>query len=531
MKTLTRLLSIMLIAGIIFTLLPTQMNVPYVTNSGSYNNFEINNKVLSLEYDPHINVTLISPTNHSLDIKGVLNITFEVHSTYSPLNLTVAVQGQYVSNYINRTINNGTVFVLINTTQYRDGQAYIDNWFRDTYGHLTHVVVEVFLNNHEAPKVEILSPTEGSRVTGLFNITLNISSDYAQVNLTVYVDGKETPEYNTTVVPSGIYNAAINGSRYTNGEHNVTVLVKTMEGLTDTNSTTLNFFDYIRFKITSNENYDVVSGIVNITLRVDAITDNNYAWLLVDNETDPQVNGIHIGNGTQIISFDSTKYDDGHHTILIILRDSSVHKWNRTVILTFDNHHEPNATWIGPTYWVVSGQVTFQVQINSDYSKVNVTVYIDDEIVPEYNNTEVSSGLFQFTIDTAKYSETKHTIKVVITTPEGLSYTLTHEIAFSNLSTFEIVSFVALIAVAFFLLLRRYRSGQPMHFVVWTVIFYALFVAGIMWSFGTKTLEDLYWHINLASVWSIGLVLIGLIIFIEVLESVLESTAEKETEE
>ncbi len=507
------------------------MNVPYMTNSGSYNNFEVNNKVLSLEYDPHINVTLISPTNHSVDIKGLLNITFEVHSTYSPLNLTVAVQGHYVSDYINRTINNGTVFVLINTTDYRDGQALIDNWFIDSYGHLTHVVVEVFLNNHEAPQVEILGPAEGSRVTGLFNLTLNISSDYAQVNLSVYVDQKITPEYNVTVVPSGIYNAAINASRYSNGEHNVSVVVRTMEGLTDSNFTMLNFFDYIRFKITSNENYDIVSGIVNITLRVDAITDNNRAWLLVDNVTDPQVNGIHIGNGTQIISFDSTKYDDGRHTIQIFLHDSTVHKWNQTVILTFDNHHEPNATWVGPTYWVVSGQVTFQVQINSDYPRVNVTVYIDDEIIPAYNNTEVSSGLFQFTIDTTQYSEAKHTIKVVITTPEGLEYTLTHEIAFSSLTIPEIVSFIVLIGIGLFLMFRRFRSGQPMKFVVWTSVFYAIFVAALMWSLGINTFEDLYWFINLASVWSIGLVFIFQIIAIGILESFIEKPEEEAKEE
>lgn len=531
MKRLTRLLSIMLIAGIVFTMLPVQMNMPYMTNSGSTKNIELNNKILSLEYDPHINVTLISPTNHSLDITGMLNITFEIHSTYSPLNLTTAIRGQYVPGYINRTINNGTVFVLINTTNYRDGQAYIDNWFRDTYNHLTHIVVEVFINNHGPPKVAIISPRKDSRVTGLFTITLNITSDYQYVNLTMFVDGKVTPEYNITQVPSGIYNAAINASRYTNGEHNVTALVRTMEGLTDSNYTMLNFFDYVRFRIISNENYDIVSGLVNITLRVDAITSNNRAWLYVDNQT-TEVNGIHIGNGTQIISFDSTKYSDGEHTILIVVHDSTVHKWNHTVILIFDNHHEPNATWVGPTYWVVSGQVTFLVQINADYPTVNITVYIDDEVVPQYNNTQVASGLARITIDTAQYSEGKHTIKIVVRTPEGLEYTLTHEIAFSSLTIEEIASLVILIAIGLFLMFRKYRKGKPMAFTAWTVIFYAIFVAGIMWSLGIKTLEDLYWYINLASVWSIGLSFIFVIIFVDILESLMQaSEATKEKEE
>ena len=55
------------------------------------------------------------------------------------------------------------------------------------------------VNNHAAPTVEIVAPDTEDLITGLTDITVNITSDYANVNVTIFVDGEIVEDYNNTL--------------------------------------------------------------------------------------------------------------------------------------------------------------------------------------------------------------------------------------------------------------------------------------------------------------------------------------------
>ncbi|MHA1661764.1 MAG: hypothetical protein ACTSVR_00745, partial [Candidatus Thorarchaeota archaeon] len=139
-----------------------------------------------------------------------------------------------------------------------------------------------------------------------------------------------------------------------------------------------------------------------------------------------------------------------------------------------------------------------------------VEVYVDDEIVAAYNNVsvDVSSGSFSFTIDVAAYSKTEHSVRVVMTTPEGDTAEVERVFGFASLRIEEIVSLGILIGLALIIPLLRKRQGYSIRTVLLVDAIFAVVVIGAFLVLGISTIPFLLWHVNLASIWAIGGILV-----------------------
>jgi len=107
-----------------------------------------------------------------------------------------------------------------------------------------------------------------------------------------------------------------------------------------------------------------------------------------------------------------------------------------------------------------------------------------------------------------KYSKWEHTVKVVVTTIEGQSAEVEDTFGFANFKLEEIVSGAIILIVAFAFPIIRWRRGQPILPVLIADIFFFVVVGGLFVAMGINSLATIMWHINLASIWTVGVALI-----------------------
>ncbi|NHJ14825.1 MAG: hypothetical protein EAX95_14185, partial [Candidatus Thorarchaeota archaeon] len=205
----------------------------------------------------------------------------------------------------------------------------------------------------------------------------------------------------------------------------------------------------------------------------------------------------------------TTKYAEGEHkfTFKAVAPNGYFFKWS--IILEVDNHGVPDVRFLSPKDDMVTGVASFTIEIVSTWDQVNITVYVDDEIVPSLNETLVNVGEYTFTIDTNAYSKWQHAIKVLVTTVEGETDEAEREFGFANFKVEEIISIAIILVLAFVYPITRWRRGLP---IIPVIIADILFVAVVMSLFlvaGINSWTTMVWHINLASIWAIGVAIIA----------------------
>ncbi len=469
----------------------------YVTNLAG---FDSNN----------ITVTLLSPANQS-QIVGTVNVTLNITSVNGPLNLTLFIDNEIYADYNKTLINPGVNNITINTTSLAEGNLNFTFLFenetfsppdRESY-HLVFLV-----NNHLEPHVTIVAPESEGNFTGMDNLTLNITADYPQVYLNISVNGEITPEYNQTLVPVGLANYTINGSRYENGENTIEVTVWTEEGLTATATRVLSFLDYIRFTVTGYYQYSEVAGKVNMSLKVFTPYDS-IKLSIFDQETETfLVSNVSLDLSSPVVTLDTTGLSEGEHNFTFVAYDDYGHSWTRYLLLVINNHGPPSVAIVSPKDDIVVGVATFTVDIDSTWDTVTLNVYIDGELVPSLTNLTVQPGLYNFTLDVSAYSKWQHTMKIVVETPEGLTAETTRDFGFASIRVEEIASGIVLLAVAFFIPIYRIKNRKPVaSMILLDVLFFAVTI-GIFIFLGVTSLSLAIWHFNLASIWAIGITLI-----------------------
>ena len=459
-----------------------------------------------------ISVDHQSPANEST-VSGIFDLVLLIGSDYDPLNFTLFVQGVIYPDYDNVHIGIREQTVPINTTSLDEGLLNFTMLFEyNVTGEDARAVYRLVfnVNNHGAPIIVILSPTEDQTVTGVFDLYLNITSTYEDLFLNVTVDGEITPEWNGTLISPGADYYTINSSRYENGGYTLGVTAYTGEGESTTTSVDVIFLDYMKIYFSSILSYDTISGgDAEIVLRVETPYENVTASLYVDGVLAEDVNNVTLYSGVNTIRFNTTVFPEGAHNITMRGYDAFGHVFTRRIILIFDNKGAPTLRFT-TTSAVMTGLARFVVEVDSDWTYVNVTVFVDGEIVPTYNNTpvDVSSGEFVFTIDVGAYSKTEHTVKVLMVTEEGDETEISRIFGFATIRIEEIISMVVIVAVAFLIPVSRWRKGQSLKPVLIADAIFLLVVVGMFIILGINTIAFLTWHINLASIWTIGSALI-----------------------
>ncbi|MHA1480306.1 MAG: hypothetical protein ACTSQZ_02635, partial [Candidatus Thorarchaeota archaeon] len=186
----------------------------------------------------NISVVLLNPAIQST-VSGTFDIELNITSDYELLNLTLFVEDEIYPDYNNSLIYNSTLItpvnvnVTVDTTLLAEGLLNFTLLFADnstgTIDNETYQL-DFLVDNHGAPSLEIIAPTTSDILTGITDLYLNVTTDYAEIFLNVTVDGEFVEDYNATLIPAGVGNYSLNGSAYENCIHSIYIIVYTEEG-------------------------------------------------------------------------------------------------------------------------------------------------------------------------------------------------------------------------------------------------------------------------------------------------------------
>ena len=451
-----------------------------------------------------------SPANQT-EVSGVFDLYLEIGSDYEPLEFTLFVGG-VIHQYNKTLLGIKNQIVPINTTGLDEGPQTFTLFFyyNQTGEDASATYTLVFtVNNHGAPQIVILSPETESTITGLTDLWLNITSTNPELYLNVTVDGVNCAEFNGTAIISGAFNYTFNSSKYENGNHEIVVIAYTGEGASASALIHLHFLDYVRVWISSIANYAVLKGDENIRLRVESAYENGTASFYLDGDPISGLQDVTIYPGSNNFDFNSTQYSEGEHDFMVVANDGFGHEWKARLIIIIDNKGAPTLLFATRDA-VVIGIATFTIDVESQWNDLVVEVFVDGEPVAAYENVtaDVSSGTYSFTLDVSNYAKTEHTVKVLMTTPEGDSAEVERTFGFASLRVEEIVSMGILLGLAIIIPLYRKRQGYSLRTILMVDAIFALVVGAIFLLIGISTLPFLLWHVNLASIWAIGGILV-----------------------
>jgi len=457
-----------------------------------------------------ITVDHLSPANQT-EVSGLFNLTLEIGSEYEPLEFTLFVDG-VIHEYNKSALGIKKQIVLINTTGLVEGPLNFTLlfYYNVTGEEAQAVYTLVFnVNNHLASTIIILDPTADSTVTGLVDLWLNVSSTHPELYLNITVDGEITEEFNRTAISVGAFNYTFNTSRYENGNHIIVITTCTGENVSSTTEINLVFLDYVRIWIAGLTSHDKISGDEDFNIRVETPYDNATVSFFINGTPVPNLQNITVYPGTNTITLNTTLYPEGIHEIMIVASDGFGYEWETSMILEIDNKGAPTIRY-ATNDAVMIGLAAFTIDVDSEWDELIVSIFVDDEVVSDYENVtvDVSSGSFTFYIDTGAYSKTEHTVRIVMTTSEGDNSEVERIFGFASLRFEEIISLGILVGLALIIPLFRKKQGHPIKTVLIVDTIFALVIIGATMMLGISTIPFLLWHVNMASIWAIGGILV-----------------------
>ena len=175
-------------------------------------------------------------------------------------------------------------------------------------------------------------------------------------------------------------------------------------------------------------NQSTVSGTFNMTVNITSVNGQLNLTLFIEGEIYADYNQTLIGVGENNITVDTTILSEGNLNFTMLFENETFTPTDResyTLVFNVDNHGPPTLELIGPEAdSTLTGLSDLLVNISSDYSQVHVNVTVNDEITQEYNQTPVSVGLRNLTIDCSRYENGVFDIRITIYTEEGLEVSI-----------------------------------------------------------------------------------------------------------
>ncbi|MGY5874856.1 MAG: hypothetical protein RTU30_03840 [Candidatus Thorarchaeota archaeon] len=480
----------------------------WYNSSGTYDSktYQVN-YIIDNDASP-LTVFLVSPTVGST-VSGTLSILLDVGSDYGPVNVTLYVDGEIdYPDYDNDLIDSGIVNVTIDTLVLSEGELNFTFAFEYNSSVTDRLEFNLIVDNHGVPNVVFISPTADSTLIGIDDFTVNITTTYSSVYVNVTVDGALTTEYNQSLESPGELVCTINSSRYENGYHNVSVLVWTEEGLEASTAIRLFFLDYIRFEISGLAQFSSISGYQEMDIKVYTPFDDATMSVYYDATEPTNVIDLLLDEGTNTIHLNVTSYPEGLANFTFIMEDEFGHEWTMTMTFEIDNHGYARVEYVSPRDHIVVGYVTFTISVTTTWEQVNMTVYVDDIEVLGLVNVFVGPGDNTFSFDVAAYSKYQHTLKIVLTTPEGLVDEYERDLGFATIRIEEVISLVLIAGIAFLIPIYRWRKGQPLRPVIIVDTLFVVLIAVLFVVIGVNSLSTAVWHFNLSSIWTLGSILV-----------------------
>lgn len=312
-----------------------------------------------------------------------------------------------------------------NTTQYAEGSHCITVRASDGVNEAMDQV-NVTVDNDASPSVEIVSPDDGSVVSGTVQVMARVRDDGSIENVVFCIDGRS--QANMTL-SGDLYLAEWNTTEVQDGGHTISVFAT--DDVDQTGSDSISVY-------VDNEEEDsppsveirsplsgvLVSGIMEITVvATDDVNVTDVLYVLDEGEWKEMDRGE--GNRWHADA-DTSDLMDGDHILKVRAVDSANQTSENQTRFRSDNN-PPEIISISPDGYV---KETFTLTVHvTDYSDVNTSIRVDGET---WRKMTMKGGTFQIEIDSTQYEDGNHSIEVRAVDEVQLESAEKHSLFFDN---------------------------------------------------------------------------------------------------
>jgi len=430
------------ISRVVLSIFDDLVNASYNTLTGYYE-YTLDTTVILED-----GLQTISAVAHDLSGKTAMDgpVLFNLDNTppklviYSPrnfqhLNGSVIINATTIESYPLPTEYNvdssgwHDIGVPWDTTEINDGTHSVSIRARDAIGHEITETITVVVDNH-LPLCTIHSPSEGEFVEGsvTFRILATDALGIEKVELEIFTSSPHEK------VVAAIHNSVSNYYEYTQSLRGImdgTYKVKVTATDRSQNSVTL---DDVSFNVDGN--YPTLT--INKPSDGEHITGYSAMNMSSQDAFDTEMEySIDKGVWTKVTwtglnLWDTTAYNDGAHSIEVRAVDEAGHSTVRTLAIFVDNSI-PDLNMVRPTALdYLTGAVTVKAYVHDTVAVESVAVSVDNGTsINMYVNP--TTGLFEASLDTTKYTDGAHTVVMVARDRVGNSNVKMAHVNFNNL--------------------------------------------------------------------------------------------------
>jgi hypothetical protein len=385
---------------------------------------------------PNITATLSSPANGS-SVSGTFAINLDMTSDFATINITLFIDGVIYPAYNHTNVPAGpswTQELTIDSTTLSEGLLNFTVLF-ENLAEKESVYLLYFVDN-QGPnfEVSIYTPTNGSTVSGIVSVNLNVTSDYGMLNLTLLVDGEPISPHNPSLIGTGNVSVIVDTSNILEGYDNFTFYFQY-----DVLATHFAYAYHIEYLVDngglpitidhlSPANQTEVAGVFNLTLLIGSEYAPLNFTLFVDGAIPyAQFNNSPIDIKKQAISINTLMLAEGALNFTLLFTYNVTGENARAIyhlVFVVNNHGPPIIVIIAPAPdTTVTGLTNLWLNITSTHPELYLNITVDGVITQEYDKAPISPGAGNYTINTSRYENGEHTIGIVAFTGEGASST------------------------------------------------------------------------------------------------------------
>ena len=360
-----------------------------------------------------ISVALYTPSNET-QVDGIISIDLNVTADVDTLNLTVYVDGAI---YSTEFIGTGNISVIVDTSTLIEGYDNFTLFFQydvlATYFSTSLYLLYLVDNDGVPITIDHLSPANQTEVSGTFNLTLEIGSEYDPLQFTLFVEGV-IHQYDNISIGVKTQVISINTTGLTEGPLNFTLYFyynATGEDASATYTLVFNVNNHFAptVVILSPTTDATLTGLTDLWLNISTTHPELYLNVTVDGKITQEFNSTPISTGAFNYTLNCSRYDNGHHVIGVTAFTGENAFTFSNVSVSFLDYVR---LWIMglSNYDTINGEEEFRLRVQTPYANGTVSLFIDGIPAAGLQNITIYPGTNYVSLNTTLYSEGEHVI-------------------------------------------------------------------------------------------------------------------------
>ncbi|MBD3160395.1 MAG: hypothetical protein GF309_16565 [Candidatus Lokiarchaeota archaeon] len=259
--------------------------------------------------------------------------------------------------------------------------------------------------------IDLMSPANNTEISGVTNITLNITSLAGPLNVTLYTDGEEYPDYNNTPIDTGEQNITVDTTNLAEGNVNFTFLFVNQDLVTPEKESLpllflVNNHGPPMIEILAPEENATFTGFDSVIVNITADYDSVFLNVSVDGELVPSYNAtsVPVTGGNYTIMINGSEYENGIHQIDVLVYTEEGLTDSASIQLEFLDHVRFAISGLS-MFNEISGNQEISIKVFTPYDNVTFSAYVDGELAPDVDNITLPQGRSSFTLNTTPYPE------------------------------------------------------------------------------------------------------------------------------